>query len=350
VAKSPSVDAWFAKNTFHADEFNDVEELVELKQAQGISISLGLPTLNEAETIGNVIDIIKASLFDNFPLLDEISVIDSDSTDCTVAIAESYGVAVINDYEVLPEWGANAGKGAALWKSLIELKGDIIVWVDTDIKNIHPRFVYGLVGPLLKYPHLKYTKGFYKRPLSIGDRYIETGGGRVTELTARPLLNMFYPELSGLVQPLSGEYAGRRELLERIGFFNGYGVEIGHLIDIVEQFGLDVIAQVDLIERVHRNQSLTSLSKMAFAILQVVMDSLEKKGAIELVQEMNHTIRLANQEQGRFYLEPRTIHELKKPPMITLQEYCRKFGKAVSFTDNLLPFDDDISPEFTPSM
>lgn len=318
-----SVDKWFRTNTFHAGEFSDIEELLAYKQEQGVMVSLALPTLNEAKTIGNIIEILKASLLDNHPLIDEMAVIDSDSTDGTADIALSHGVAVFRDADILPEWGANAGKGAALWKSLYALKGDIIIWLDSDIKNIHPRFVYGLVGPLLKYPELKYIKAFYKRPLSIGDQVIGTGGGRVTELTARPLINLFYPELAGLAQPLSGEYAGRREVLEQLSFYNGYGVEMGLLIEILEKFGLDVIGQVDLEERVHRNQSLQSLSKMSFAIIQVVLDNLKRQGKLEFAEDMHRTIKLINQDPGQFYMEPKTIHETLKPPMISIPEYAR---------------------------
>ncbi|MFN8379948.1 MAG: glucosyl-3-phosphoglycerate synthase, partial [Anaerolineae bacterium] len=230
---STRVDRWFAHNTFHSREFADVRALVELKRQQGLTISLGLPALNEEETVGLVITTLKTALMDEHPLLDEIVLIDSNSTDRTVEIAESLGVLVYRHSEILPEAGTVAGKGEALWKSLHVLKGDLIAWVDTDITNIHPRFVYGILGPLLKHPHLQYIKGFYQRPIAVDGRIQAYGGGRVTELVARPLFNLFYPELSGLIQPLSGEYAGRRAALERTPFFTGYGVETGLLIDLL---------------------------------------------------------------------------------------------------------------------
>src|SRR2546421_8507876 len=210
AAAAERVDRWFAENTFHSREFGDLRRLVDLKQRQGVTISLGLPTLNEQTTIGKVIRTFKSALMERGPLVDEIVVIDSGSSDHTAAIAERAGVTVVQYSEILSRYGVFQGKGEALWKSLFVLKGDLICWVDTDISNIHPKFVYGLLGPLLSDPEIHYVKGFYRRPLQFGAELQAQGGGRVTELAARPLLNLFFPELSGLVQPLSGEYAGRR--------------------------------------------------------------------------------------------------------------------------------------------
>jgi nucleotide-binding universal stress UspA family protein len=221
------VDKWFAENTFHADEFKQLDELVKLKREQGVTISAALPALNEEESVGHVINTIKNTLMKRVPLLDEIVLIDSNSTDRTREIAERLGIPVHIHQEILPQYGARSGKGEALWKSLYCTQGDIIIWLDTDIVNIHPRFVYGLIAPLLLRPEIHFVKGFYRRPLKVGNKMQAGGGGRVTELTARPLLNLFYPELSGIVQPLAGEYGGRRKALEQLPFFSGYGVEIG---------------------------------------------------------------------------------------------------------------------------
>ena len=320
------VNKWFAENTFHSREFAEIERLVELKEEQGLSISLGLPALNEEETVGNVIQTVKGALMERYPLLDEIVLIDSGSVDYTREIAADLGIPVYIHQEVLPQYGAYHGKGEALWKSLYILQGDIIAWIDTDIKNIHPRFVYGILGPLLKNPRIMYVKGFYRRPLRQGEKLIAGGGGRVTELTARPLINLFFPELSGLIQPLAGEYAGRRTALERLPFFTGYGVETGLLIDMLEAYGLHAIAQVDLLERVHHNQPLPALSKMAFAIIQVVIRRLEDRHKIRLLEDINKTMNLIRYEPNRYYLETVEIIERERPPMITLPEYRAKRG------------------------
>jgi len=319
------VDKWFAENTYHSREFADIERLVTLKEQQGLTISLGLPALNEEETVGNVIKTVKTSLMDEIPLLDEIILIDSGSVDYTREIANDLGIPVYIHQEILPELGAAHGKGEALWKSLYVLKGDLIAWIDTDIKNIHPRFVYGVLGPLLRVPHIQYAKGFYRRPLIEGERLVAGGGGRVTELTARPLFNLFYPELSGLIQPLSGEYAGRREALERLPFFTGYGVETGLLIDIMEEFGLGGLAQVDLLERIHHNQPLPSLSKMSFVIMQVFLNRLEKRHRIQIMEQANLTMNLIRVGPRRYYLEPEEIRERERPPMRLIPQYCQKF-------------------------
>jgi glucosyl-3-phosphoglycerate synthase len=315
------VEKWFAENTFHAREFADLERLVALKEEQGLTISLGLPALNEEETIGEVIRVLKDALMDRYPLLDEMVLVDSDSTDRTREIAASLGIPVVRHPQVLPQYGSYRGKGEALWKSLYVLRGDIVVWVDTDIKNMHPKFVYGLVGPLLREDRIAFVKGYYRRPLLVGDRLYETGGGRVTELVARPLLNLFFPELSGLIQPLAGEYAGRREVLEQIPFFTGYGVEMGMLIDLLNRFGLRAIGQVDLEQRIHRNQSLASLSLMAYQIVQVVLRRMEDRIQVPILPEVSRTMKLIRWEEGSLGLEEREITEFERPPMITIPEY-----------------------------
>jgi glucosyl-3-phosphoglycerate synthase len=327
---STLVDKWFAENTFHSREFRDLDRLAELKRRQGLKISLGLPTLNEQTTVGKIIRVLKEELCERHGLLDEIVVIDSGSSDNTVQIARSLGVPVVQHSEILTDFGTFAGKGEALWKSLHYLSGDIVVWCDTDISNIHPQFVYGVVGPLLTDPRISYVKGFYRRPLNFGQELHTAGGGRVTELTARPLINLFYPELSGLLQPLSGEYAGRRELLERLPFFTGYGVEIGHLIDILENFGLNRIAQVDLGVRIHRNQELFDLSKMAFAIMQVAVKRLGDRHRIHLVEELNRSMKLIQYASDRLYLEVKEIADWERPPMTTLAEYLARRHQLAS--------------------
>jgi glucosyl-3-phosphoglycerate synthase len=315
------VDKWFAENTFHSWEFEDLERLVRLKEDQNLTISLGLPALNEEKTLGRIIQVTQQKLMRDFPLLDEMVLIDSGSTDQTAAIAQELGIPVYQHDEILPQHGSFRGKGEALWKSLHVLKGDLIAWIDTDIVNIHPRFVYGILGPLLRHNTVQYVKGFYRRPLKVGDTLQAGGGGRVTELVARPLINLLYPELSGIVQPLSGEYAGRRSALEQIPFYIGYGVETGLLLSLVERYGISGIAQVDLRERIHHNQSLSALSRMAFAIIQVFIDHLEERKKVDLLHEINRTMKIIRYDQEAFHLEERAISDQRRPPIITLPEY-----------------------------
>ncbi|HZU11633.1 MAG TPA: glucosyl-3-phosphoglycerate synthase [Chloroflexota bacterium] len=318
---SELVDRWFARNTFHSHEFRSLRYLVDLKERQGRTISVALPALNEEKTVGKIISTIKRTLMERVPLVDELLLIDSNSDDRTVEIAEGLGIPVYRHPEILPHLPSYAGKGEALWKSLYVTKGDIVVWVDSDITDLHPKFVYGLVGPLLADPALGFIKGFYRRPLKLGGELATTGGGRVTELTARPLINLFYPQLSGVVQPLAGEMAGRRDILETLPFFTGYGVETGLLIDILERYGLDVFAQADLEYRIHRNQTLLSLSKMAFAIVQVVMQRLGERDRLRLADEMNSTMKLIHYSPTELFLEVKEIHENERPPIVTLPEY-----------------------------
>jgi glycosyltransferase involved in cell wall biosynthesis/nucleotide-binding universal stress UspA family protein len=321
TAISVLVDKWFAENTFHSDEFQDLEYLLRLKREQGLSISLALPALNEENTVGNVLRTIKQALVSDTPLLDEIVLIDSNSEDRTREIAQELEIPVHIHQSVLREYGARRGKGEALWKSLYCTRGDIVIWLDTDIVNIHPRFAYGLIGPLLLRQDIQFIKGFYRRPLKVGNKTQAGGGGRVTELTARPLLNLFFPELSGVIQPLSGEYGGRRTALEQLSFFSGYGVEIGLLIDMLDIFGLNAIAQVDLKERIHHNQPLEALSKMSFAIIQAVMRKLEPRYGQNLLENVNKTMKLIRYEKESFFLDVEEIAERERPPMIELPEY-----------------------------
>lgn len=324
------VDKWFAENTFDAEEFKDIERLIASKKSQGLTISLGLPALNEEATIGQVITAVKSELFDKYRLLDEIVLIDSQSSDRTVEIAKELGIPVHIHQEILPSVGARRGKGEALWKSLHVLKGDIICWIDTDIVNPDPRFVYGLVGPLLKEPRIQYVKGYYRRPIRVGDKIYETGGGRVTELTIRPLFNLFFPELSGFIQPLAGEYAGRRTSLEQLPFFTGYGVETGHLIDMLERFGIGSLGQVNLRERQHRNQELGALSQMAFAITQVVMKRLEERERLRLTEDVNRSMKLIALGETGLRLDVRHIEDRERPPMLEIPEYRQKHRKRLT--------------------
>jgi len=319
------VDKWFVENTFTSAEFADLASLVAQKEKQGVRISVALPTLNEEATIGKVITAIRSRLMERFPLVDELVVIDSDSTDRTREIAERLGVPVHIHQQVLPEIGPGRGKGEALWKSLAITTGDLLVWVDTDVTQFHPKFVYGLIGPLLIRPEIAFVKAFYRRPLNVGGELQATGGGRVTELAARPILNLFFPELSGIIQPLSGEQAGRRSLLERLPFFDLYGVETGLLIDVLRTTGLRSIAQVDMKQRIHRNQSLLNLSKTSFEILQVAMKRLGDGRGQSLLDDANLTMKLISPTAEGFHLDVQDIGVVERPPMITVPSYRERF-------------------------
>ena len=322
------VERWFAEANFHHAEFADLGRLVQLKEKKGLTISLVLPTLNEAETIGPIVTRAIREMQERFPLLDEILVIDSASTDATRAIAEDAGARVVQHPDVLSRYGSFAGKGEALWKSLYETSGDIVVWADTDVRSWHSRMVYGTLGPLLVESRLQYVKGYYQRPIVEGGVLKEGGGGRVTELVARPLINLFFPELSGFIQPLAGEYAGRRSLLEQIPFFTGYAVEIGHLIDALEKVGIEGLGQVDLERRLHRNQELEGLSKMSFVILQAVMKRLEERRRSRLFAELGHTMKLPRSGHGRLSLEVQEVADQERPPMIRIPEYLERRRQA----------------------
>jgi len=318
---SELVDRWFVENTFTSTEFADLSRLVAEKERQGLRISVGLPTLNEEATIAKVIRAIRTRLMTRYPLVDELVVIDSDSHDRTREIAEAEGVAVHIHQRVLPELGAYRGKGEAMWKSLHVLTGDIVVWVDTDVTNIHPKFVYGIVGPLLLRPEISFVKAFYRRPINVAGELQATGGGRVTELSARPILNLFFPELSGMIQPLSGEQGGRRTLLEQLPFFTGYGVEMGLLIDVLRTSGLSSISQVDMKQRIHRNQTLFALSKMSFEILQVALKRVSEARGV-LWEDANSTMKLISPEDGdRFHLALEDIAAVERPPIVTVPAY-----------------------------
>ena len=315
------VDAWFTRNTFSSSEFADLARLVDAKARQGLRVSVALPTLNEEATIARVINAIRSRLMERIPLVDEMVVVDSRSDDNTREIAAREGIPVFIHDEILPECGTYRGKGEALWKSLHVTSGDLVVWIDTDVSNAHPKFVYGVLGPLLQRPEIQFVKAFYQRPIRVGGELQATGGGRVTELAARPMLNLFFPELSGVVQPLSGEQGGRRALLEQLPFFTGYGVETGLLIDTLQRAGLDAIAQVDMRQRIHRNQDLLALSKMSFEILQVALKRVGEQHGERLWEEANSSLKLITTEKGRLRLELHDIGTVERPPMVTVPAY-----------------------------
>ncbi len=319
-------NAWIKKNTFHFSDFKDLNYLVREKKRKNLTISLCLPTLNEEETIAKEIVIFRSELVLRYPLIDEIVVIDSGSTDKTREVAKAFGASVYIADEILPDLEKQKGKGENLWKALYVTSGDIIIYIDADIKNIHHRFAYALVGPLLLYDNIKYVKAFYERPIAGRRKTRPTGGGRVTELVVRPFFSLFFPEMAQIIQPLSGEYAGFRKIFEEIPFPIGYGVETSMLLDICEKWGLDVIAQVDLEKRVHRNQDTKALGRMSFAIINTFVDRLEKLGVIKTQKKLLTKMiqyKIINNEYRPDIFD---IKKLERPPIIDIPEYCKKFN------------------------
>ena len=314
-ATNHAVEPWLLKNTFARGEFTDLDRLVDAKERKHQSISLVLPALNEEKTVGKVIDTFKGALMEERPLLDEIILMDSNSEDGTRDIAAARGVPVYVHQQVRPDLGAYAGKGETMWKSLFVARGDILVFVDTDLSNPDPSFVTGLVAPLLLEERLNFVKGFYRRPVRVVNEFVEVGGGRVTELTARPLLNLWNPELGGLFQPLAGTIAARAEILRSLHFLTGYGVEIGHILEYARTYGIDGLAQSELGEIIHRNQPLEALSKMSFQVLEAFF--LLSPGIIApgAVGRMNDMLRQPFLSETGFTLYQARLGQQLRPPV-----------------------------------
>jgi glucosyl-3-phosphoglycerate synthase len=239
------------------------------KERQGVRISVVIPARNEERTVAGVVTALAKALISDLPLVDELVVMDSDSADATGAVAARAGATVYRTGDVAPELGAFPGKGEALWKSLLVTNGDLLVFVDADLTHWGPHFVTGLLGPLLADDQVKLVKGFYERLYTAADGSMSAVGGRVTELVARPLLSLWWPDLADVIQPLAGEWAARRTLMESLPIPVGYGVELATLLDTVSRHGLDALAQVDLGRRGHRHQASHDLAVMAAELLLV---------------------------------------------------------------------------------
>ena len=289
--------------TFHHAQF-DARALTHAKA--GRTVSVCLPARNEEPTVGRIVASIVSDLVEGAGLVDEIVVVDDHSTDATARVAEAAGARVVAAADVLPEHGHGHGKGGAMWRSLYESEGDIVVWCDADLVDFEAHFIVGLLGPLLTHPDVDFVKGFYDRPAAAPD----DRGGRVTELVARPLLTLLFPHLTSVVQPLGGEYAGRRELLEQLPFVEGYGVDIALLIDIASRFGTDVIAQADLGTRRHRNRTLDELSPQAVAVMQA---ALQRAG--RPVASRSTLVRPG--------LEPLELVATELPPLAAIPSYSQ---------------------------
>ena len=309
---------WHRRRTLGARALPGARELAARKAGSGEHISVVLPALNEAETIGGICATIRDRLMRTRPIVDELIVVDCASADGTPEIAEAQGATVYDVGDLVPDVPVVPGKGDALWRSLSVVSGDIVVWVDSDIRNFTPRFVTRLVAPLLIDPTVSFVKAFYRRPIARGDELVPDEGGRVTELLARPLLGALFPELSGFAQPLAGEYAGCVDVLRRVPFFSGYSVEVGLLIDLLDLIGLDGLAQVDLGERVHRNRPLADLGPMAYGIGRTILQRAEARGRMRQALEFPSSVFFRPTPDG---MEAHEVVEIERPPMDLVGEY-----------------------------
>ncbi|MFF2504990.1 glucosyl-3-phosphoglycerate synthase [Streptomyces sp. NPDC058067] len=308
------VERWLSRRSWSVED-RPLPELVAAKRASGATVSVVLPALDEEETVGEIVaEIRRALMTERVPLVDELVVIDSGSTDRTAEVARAAGARVVHRDAILPRIPAVPGKGEVLWRSLLVTGGDIVCFVDADLKEFSADFVSGTVGPLLTEPGVDFVKAMYDRPLGTAAGQ----GGRVTELVARPLLNLHWPLLAGFVQPLGGEYAARRSLLERLPFPVGYGVELGLLVDALHTVGLDALAQVDVGVRKHRHQDGQALGRMAAAIYRTAQLRLAR----------GHLVRpvLTQFERGEQGFEPRThdVDTEERPPMTEIAEYAER--------------------------
>ncbi|MFG2992744.1 glucosyl-3-phosphoglycerate synthase [Streptomyces sp. NPDC048257] len=307
------VERWLADRSWSAAD-RPLDQLLERKRAAGTTVSVVLPALDEEATVGAIVEVIRRELIEGLPvpLVDELVVVDSGSTDRTAEVAAKAGARVVHRDDVLPRIPPLPGKGEVLWRSLLVTGGDVVCFVDADLRDFNAAFVSGILGPLLTDPGVQFVKAMYDRPL--GDTPGQ--GGRVTELVARPLLNLHWPQLAGFVQPLGGEYAVRRSLLERLPFPVGYGVELGLLVDALHTVGLDALAQVDVGVRVHRHQDGQALGRMAAAIYRTAQVRLSR----------GHLVRpeLTQFERGPEGFAPRTypVDTEERPPMAGIKEYA----------------------------
>ncbi|MEV3856022.1 glucosyl-3-phosphoglycerate synthase [Streptomyces sp. NPDC050095] len=308
------VERWLSRRSWSVAD-RPLHQLIAAKRTSGQKVSVVLPALDEESTVGEIVTVIRRELMTQaVPLVDELVVVDSGSTDRTSEVAAAAGARVVHRDTILPRIPARPGKGEVLWRSLFVTSGDIVCFVDADLKEFSADFVSGIVGPLLTDPGVDFVKAMYDRPLGGAAGQ----GGRVTELMARPILNLHWPQLAGFVQPLGGEYAARRSLLERLPFPVGYGVELGLLVDALHTVGLDALAQVDVGVRIHRHQDGQALGRMAAAIYRTAQLRLAR----------GHLVRpvLTQFERGADGFEPRTyaVDTEERPPMAEIGEYAER--------------------------
>jgi len=321
------VEAWSTYRSADAGQWTAPQLLGE-KGATKVSVVM--PARDEETTVGAIVTAIRTHLMDQVPLVDELIVVNSRSRDETPSVAAAAGAVVVSQDEMTQGLPRLEGKGDALWAGLAAAEGDVVAFIDADLREFRPHFVTGLLGPLLTDPSVAFVKGFYHRPL-IGSSGVEPdGGGRVTELVARPLLNLFWPELAGFVQPLAGEYAGRREVLERVPFVSGYGVETAMLIDLLDLVGIDALAQVDLGERLHRHQDTEALGRMSAQIILTAWSRLHRRGLVTaatppasmLTQFRRGSAEALPNLEREVVVSDVSVHE--RPPLIQIQNQMRR--------------------------
>jgi glucosyl-3-phosphoglycerate synthase len=323
----PDVRDWFDRRTSAAADW-PVTQLLTAKH--GRTVDIILPALNEEATVGAIVATVRRELMTAaVPLVDNLIVVDSHSVDSTVERARAAGARVVSSDSVLPGLPVERGKGEAMWRGLAATSGDLVVFVDADLRSFTADYVIGLLGPLLLDDGVHLVKAVYDRPLVTGDVRIAAGGGRVTEILARPLINALWPELAGVAQPLSGEYAATRSLLERLPFPCGYGVEIGLLVDAYEAVGLDGIAQVDLGEREHRHQDASRLSRMSAQILHAALIRADPQQHVYRPLPAP-TLPTFSHDDGAFGVSQRDIQILERPPLRSVHSYRERLGHGAA--------------------
>lgn len=319
---------WFEQRSFRCRDFSALAD--GARPDPRLTTTLILPTRNVATTIGSILQTV-ARLNKRSGLIDQVIVVDADSTDGTQQIARAWGAETYSENELMPDFGPAQGKGDAMWRALSVAHSDLVMYADTDTLDFGEHFIYGTLGPLLMVPEVKFSKAAYRRPFARGDQYVADGGGRVTELMAKPLLNFFYPELTGFVQPLAGEFAAYREVLCNVPFFTGYGVEIGLLIDVFEEVGLPAMAQVDLGTRQNRHQRLVDLTRMSSAVLRALArrihlpeQELPGQGVWALPRQDIYMHAIATQDGLR--LDEHFNEMTERPPLVGVLRLARQTG------------------------
>ncbi|HZF59468.1 MAG TPA: glucosyl-3-phosphoglycerate synthase [Rubrobacter sp.] len=278
---------WFKHRSYDYRQYSDLGALARRKRELGLTVSAVLPCRNVADSVGGIVDVIHDvnERSGENALVDQILAVDADSADGTAEVAASRGAEVYSENELMSNHGGAHGKGDAMWRSLSVARGDLVMYIDADTRDFKPQLVYGILGPILEVPEVRFVKAAYRRPFKSHEAIEQDGGGRVTELTTKPLFNLFYPELTGFVQPLAGEFVADRELFSSIPFLTGYAVETGIMIDVLKKVGLDAMAQVDLGARQNRHQPLRDLSRMSYSVLRAVARRLRQEGRLNQTRD-----------------------------------------------------------------